>query len=412
MTRPVLRCVLGVLFAVPLLAPVSSAALRRAERAAFDLEDHPRPRPPEPCGTRFSAAEIQAYLERLGEGVPPPSAAVPGPPYYIAIAPHIVRRSDGTGGLPESRYNQAIADANLHFAPRDMHFYTAAPIDYIDSDFFYYNVDTMSEIDSLRTQNMVAGAINVYFTENLPYCGISAFSFSSVQSILMNNNCTATSTNHSTFSHELGHFFDLFHTHETYFGVEFVDGSNCTTAGDLLCDTPADPKLSTSTVTSNCVYVGGETDPHGDPYAPDTHQLMSYSRKACRDNFSPESLDRAFATMLAERDTLLSNAVAARDPEQAGSGAVRLSVPRPNPASGSVEMTLELPRAAEVEVSVFDVRGARVRRIAYGPFAAGAHAIGWDGRSAQGGPAAPGIYFVRARVDGEVVGLRKIHVVR
>ncbi len=41
--------------------------------------------------------------------------------------------------------------------------------------------------------------------------------------------------------HEFGHYFGLYHTAETRFGAEKVDGSNCKTAGDKVCDTPADP---------------------------------------------------------------------------------------------------------------------------------------------------------------------------
>jgi hypothetical protein len=39
----------------------------------------------------------------------------------------------------------------------------------------------------------------------------------------------------------MGHFLGLLHTHEDSFGKENVDGTNCRTAGDLLCDTKADP---------------------------------------------------------------------------------------------------------------------------------------------------------------------------
>jgi len=85
----------------------------------------------------------------------------------------------------------------------------------------------------------------------------------------MHNDCTAVWWNHTTFPHEVGHYFDLFHTHETAYGRECVDGSNCTTAGDRLCDTPADPGLGAHNVNDACQYIGHELDPcHGDPYSP------------------------------------------------------------------------------------------------------------------------------------------------
>jgi len=54
----------------------------------------------------------------------------------------------------------------------------------------------------------------------------------------------------SVLSHEFGHCLGLFHTHSGMGCNDFVncaediDGDNCETCGDLICDTPADPCLS------------------------------------------------------------------------------------------------------------------------------------------------------------------------
>jgi len=92
-------------------------------------------------------------------------------------------------------------------------------------------------------------------------------------------------------AHELGHFFGLFHTHETFRGPEFVNGSNCLSSGDMLCDTPADYNLSRGGVSrSNCRYVGSFVDLNGDPYSPDPKNYMSYSFSTC---FSKFTVDQA-----------------------------------------------------------------------------------------------------------------------
>jgi len=78
----------------------------------------------------------------------------------------------------------------------------------------------------------------------------------------------------------------------------------------------------------------------------------------------------------------------------------------PNPAPGQTAFELALPWAAQVEVHVYDVRGAKVADLARGALAPGVHRVSWDGRD-RGGHAAPaGIYFVRALAGGREVMTR------
>ena len=138
--------------------------------------------------------------------------------------------------------------------------------------------------------------VNIYFFEN-SFTSWGYFPSMANNWIVMRN---AHLTNGSTLSHEIGHYLSLYHTHETAFGAELVDGSNCATAGDLICDTAADPKLS-SLVDSSCTYIGTATDANGDTYDPDPRNLMSYSRKECRDVFSRDQAERMTFAFLHER---------------------------------------------------------------------------------------------------------------
>lgn len=78
-------------------------------------------------------------------------------------------------------------------------------------------------------------------------CGRGSFTGQDGQGVLLDIDCMdvigANPDGLETFAHEMGHYFDLLHTHETKFGVECPSGNNCSTAADLLCDTPADPEL-------------------------------------------------------------------------------------------------------------------------------------------------------------------------
>jgi photosystem II stability/assembly factor-like uncharacterized protein len=71
--------------------------------------------------------------------------------------------------------------------------------------------------------------------------------------------------------------------------------------------------------------------------------------------------------------------------------------PFPNPGGGATRLSFELPREVDVALDLFDAQGRRVRSVARGTFAAGRHAVTWDGRDATGAPVAEGVYLARLR---------------
>jgi hypothetical protein len=66
-----------------------------------------------------------------------------------------------------------------------------------------------------------------------------------------------------------------------------------------------------------------------------------------------------------------------------------LGLPTPNPASGSVKLDFALPNSAKVTLTVHDVQGRVIARLADGTFEAGIHQVTWDARPR----AALGLYF-------------------
>jgi len=82
-----------------------------------------------------------------------------------------------------------------------------------------------------------------------------------------------------------------------------------------------------------------------------------------------------------------------------------------NPARSTVQLRIDLPRAANVELAVYDVTGARVATLATGEFTAGSHTATWDIADARGRRVAPGLYFGRLVVDGRALTTR-IAIVR
>lgn len=264
------------------------------------------------CGTVISP-ESQAYFEQLLPQIQQfeeefnelalgrSSTAMNSVP----IKAHIIRTDTGTGGILLNQFNAAITLMNSFYANAYIEFFLCEGINYID-DTNLYDFET-DEQDAMIAAHSVNNVINIYFANTVTssssgngLCGYAYFP-GGPEIILMNNSCAI---NGSTLSHEMGHFFALSHTHGNNNGTlttELVDGSNCDTDGDFICDTPADPQLSGSNVTASCVYTGNDIDANGQFFNPDPLNIMSYSRKACRTQFSPQQYARIYGTYQASR---------------------------------------------------------------------------------------------------------------
>lgn len=79
---------------------------------------------------------------------------------------------------------------------------------------------------------------------------------------------------------------------------------------------------------------------------------------------------------------------------------IRMLHSSPNPFETSAAIHLDLARAADVDLRIYDVAGRTVRILAQGPRAAGSHGLSWDGRDGGGRRVSSGVYLLRARVPG------------
>jgi hypothetical protein len=238
----------------------------------------------------------------------------------IKLAPHIIRDSNGNGGLTESDLSLSIEQLNSAYQQLNIIF-EACPVNYIDNDTFFSNIPYSTSEGSIEYQmavpNRIDDAINVFFVPSAQSgaaCGWSSFpSYVDLYNkdwTVMANSCV---TNTSTLAHEIGHYFSLYHTHETAFGTERVTrtntsdcNSNCSNTGDLLCDTEADPKLS-NLVNSSCSYIGTSSDSCGLNHTPNPTNLMSYSRKHCRTFFFNGQINRILTSLANDRTNLVSS---------------------------------------------------------------------------------------------------------
>ena len=104
-------------------------------------------------------------------------------------------------------------------------------------------------------------------------------------------------------AHELGHYFGLYNTFETStFGVESADGSNCSSTGDLICDTQADPGGASD---AECHLIPEEPDPlSGLRFEPPVCNIMSRYNPTCDQFFTQGQMNRMLMIMKTGRSYL------------------------------------------------------------------------------------------------------------
>ena len=131
---------------------------------------------------------------------------------------------------------------------------------------------------------------------------------------------------------------------------------------------------------------------------------------------APETLHEWYVTLSDGRGTRtgetwsFTTGSPATDVAGVATTGLALAPPAPNPARGTLRISFDLPRAARVRLSVHDLQGRVVTTLADGAFAAGRHALAWDG-SIAGGHAGAGLYFVRLETpEGRLV--RRVALLR
>lgn len=97
--------------------------------------------------------------------------------------------------------------------------------------------------------------------------------------------------------------------------------------------------------------------------------------------------------------------------ESGDASTVNLHPNHPNPFNPSTTILYELPRASQVEVTVFDLLGKRIRTLVQDRQPAGQHRLLWDGRDDSGANMPSGVYLYRLNA-GAFVQTRKMLLVQ
>ena len=182
-----------------------------------------------------------------------------------------------------------------------------------------------------------------------------------------------------TLTHELGHYFGLWHPFDNGCGSASAPG--CHTDGDFICDTNTENSPQWGCSSSNtCSTVDN------------IHNYMDYTDDTCMWEFTVEQSRRMRCTIENYRDGLIQVDLSVAQSAPAAARPM-LRQNRPNPFNPITELDFELPADGRVSLQVHDVTGRLVRTLVDGPMRAGIHSTTWDGINELGEPVASGIYL-------------------
>lgn len=238
------------------------------------------------CGTKVTPEQIQ--LEQKIRAMRVTQPVSPGKVVKtLSITVHIVKDSLGNDGITEQNVLDAFDDLNIIFAPSGLSF-AVCKFNYIDN-FQYNKFSDIEDEPEVLVKYYQPNTINLYLVSEIKmekYTGVAGYAHMPGDPkdviVIVKGSLTYS------ISHEMGHYLGLHHTFEINFGVELVNGSNCSIAGDLICDTNADPR---GTVDSTCNLIQAVKDINNQFYVPPVNNIMSYYG-VCRCKFTAQQYDK------------------------------------------------------------------------------------------------------------------------
>lgn len=209
----------------------------------------------------------------------------------LNIFVHIVRSSSGTG-LSSNIIQPILSSLNSYY--QGVIQFNLLGSDFINNDTYYIDL-TIAEANALFNIGNHCNAIDIYVLGvSTTFGGAGMAQDIPSKAYIVHGSYYNT----STLPHEMGHCLGLYHTHHGTVNegggdlsqcAELVNGSNSSTCGDYISDTPADPNVWS---VSSCTYTGTGVDANGQTYHPSTSNLMSYAYKPCRTNFTASQIQR------------------------------------------------------------------------------------------------------------------------
>jgi len=221
---------------------------------------------------------------------------------YVPVKFHLVADNDGLGRADIEDVLDQLCALNIEFEDTGLEFYIDNGFNLINNSRVYESpTESTSVAEMIRQRRRVgSNSLNVFITLNAREGereNGTVLGFYAIENdwIVIRRNQIGNGEN--TLAHEIGHYFSLRHPHagwendpweESRHGnpvlinrvngvqIELVDGSNCDTAGDQLCDTPPDYNFGLLWDSSCPPFNLVVQDRNRDTIVPQQNNYMSY----------------------------------------------------------------------------------------------------------------------------------------
>ena len=216
----------------------------------------------------------------------------------LSIVAHVTVNDQGETNIEMDSIMAALDTLNKDFAPICVEFEICAFDTIANYQYDEVEPDEWDEMQALYHQQR---RINLFFVTSFPdtdttYCGVATQGgLSNLENggIVLLKGCESPLIR--ALSHQMGHYFGLnntFNENGTMVTSELVNGTNCETEGDNICDTPADPYVHGTDPNTyvnlqlNCRFTNMQQDANGEFYVPDVGNIMSFYQAECKCGFT------------------------------------------------------------------------------------------------------------------------------